>query len=86
MTVRIRLIIAAGLCLALAGCGSSPPVHYYRLDVTPETYVRDPEGAVVLGIGPLRIPDYLSRSQIVTRAGNSEMIIDDFNRWAEPSD
>ena len=38
----------------------------------------------MLGFGPLRMPDYLDRSQIVTRGANSEMQVDEFSRWSEP--
>jgi uncharacterized lipoprotein YmbA len=34
----------------------------------------------------LRIPEYLKRTQIVTRTDNAEVIVDDFSRWAEPLD
>ena len=47
-------------------------------------YSRDAEESLAIGIGPLRLPDYLSRARIVTRRGDSEVIVDDFNRWAEP--
>ncbi|MGI9516668.1 MAG: PqiC family protein, partial [Pirellulaceae bacterium] len=43
-----------------------------------------PDDAVTLGVGPLRLPEYLNRSQIVTRGGGSELEIDEFSRWAEP--
>ena len=72
--------------LSLAACGSSPPVHYYSLDPLEITYEPDPEGAPVLDLGPLRMPDYVSRRQMVSRGRGTEVIVDDFNRWAEPLD
>jgi hypothetical protein len=45
---------------------------------------QDPDDAITLALGPLRIPDYLNRSQIVTRAGGTEIQVDEFSRWAEP--
>ncbi len=45
---------------------------------------QDPDDAVTLGVGPLRLPEYLNRSQIVTRGGGSELEVDEFSRWAEP--
>jgi uncharacterized lipoprotein YmbA len=40
---------------------------------------------VRIGIGPMGFPDYLQRSQIVTRrAGGTEIILDETHRWAEP--
>jgi uncharacterized lipoprotein YmbA len=78
--------LAAAVLLAalLGGCGSSPPVHYYDLEALETDYVADGEPLVRIGIGPLRTPDYLDRSQIVTRGSDSRVIVDDFNRWVEP--
>jgi len=83
--VRIdRTIVIVSLFVALAACGSSPPVHYYTLDPMDSDYRRDDENSRVLGFGPLRVPEYLSRDRIVTRGANSEILVDDFSRWAEP--
>ncbi len=79
-------VICAAATLFLAACvaPSSPPVNYYTLSADASAAPADPENSVVLGIGPLNLPDYLDRSQIVTRGAGSELIVDDFNRWAEP--
>lgn len=72
------------VALGVGGCGTSPPVHYYDLEALETGYVSDKEAYLRVGVGPLRTPDYLSRSQIVTRGGDSRVIVDDFNRWVEP--
>ena len=41
---------------------------------------------LAVGVGPLRTPDYLSRSQFVMRGSDATIIVDDFNRWIEPVD
>ena len=74
------------LAVILGGCGSSPPVSYYDLEALETGYVVDDGMSLTLGVGPLRTPDYLSRSQIVTRRGDSTVFVDDFNRWVEPVD
>lgn len=38
----------------------------------------------VIGIGPVKIPEYLNRPQIVTRSEGSEIFIEEYHRWAEP--
>jgi len=45
---------------------------------------QDPDDAITLALGPLRIPDYLNRSQMVTRTSGAELQVDEFSRWAEP--
>jgi len=39
-----------------------------------------------MSVGAFRMPEYLNRSQIVTRGSGAEIIVDDVNRWAEPLD
>ena len=74
------------LAIILVGCGSSPPVSYYDLQALETSYVADGEKSIAVGVGPLRSPDYLSRSQIVTRRSDATIFVDDFNRWVEPVD
>ena len=74
------------LAIILGGCGSSPPVSYYDLQALETGYVADGDKSVAVGVGPLRSPDYLSRSQIVTRKSDSTIFVDDFHRWVEPVD
>jgi len=75
---------AALLLLMLSACSSSPPVRYFTLSPIDEEFQPDPDDAIMLGLGPFRMPDYLNRSQIVTRGANSEMQVDEFSRWSEP--
>ena len=37
-----------------------------------------------IGIGPLAMPEYLNRPQLVTRAGDNELKAAAFANWAEP--
>src|SRR5262249_37672596 len=39
---------------------------------------------VAVGVGPVAIPRYLNRAQIVTRTGADEVEISTYHRWAEP--
>jgi len=85
MLVRAWMIaLSAVYLLVLSACVSSPPVRYYSLSPIDTDYQQDPDDAVMLGIGPLSIPDYLNRSQIVTRDVDAQMRMDDFSRWTEP--
>ena len=72
--------------LFVAGCGSSPPVDYYTLTPIYGTGSADAAGAKVLGFGPLNIPGYLARPQLVTKKSGGAVNVDEFNRWAEPLD
>ena len=72
--------------LIIAGCGSSPTVHYYALDTIDNRVAQDDEGSPIIAVGAFRMPEYLNRSQMVTRGPGAEIIVDEFNRWAEPLD
>ncbi len=36
-----------------------------------------------LGVGPIKIPEFLNRPQIVTRQGENLLIINEFHRWGD---
>ena len=78
------ITLCAVVSLMIVACGSSPPVRYFALSPMDSVQQQDPDDSVTLGVGPLRLPEYLNRSQIVTRGGGSELEVDEFSRWAEP--
>ena len=68
-------------------CGGKPlPVSYYSL--APIDGSARQGGAVAtmsdlsIGIGPVRVPEELSRSQILTRAGDNKVTYAENHRWA----
>ncbi len=69
----------------LSGCASSPPSRFYQLGAagghTSDTHYATNQESMVVAIGPIRIPDYLDRPQIVTRSGKNELDLSEFNRW-----
>ena len=85
MITGFRLVIFGTIVLStLAACSSSSPVRYFSLNPIDSEFRQDLDDAVLLGLGPFRMPDYLNRSQIVTRGANAEMQVDGFSRWSEP--
>lgn len=73
----------------VAGCtGTSPPSTFYLLSAIPEAtqpIEKASGGSSSIVVGPLSMPAYLERIQIVTQAGDGEMVIDEFHRWGSPS-
>jgi uncharacterized lipoprotein YmbA len=74
----------------LVGClgkGTQKPTEFYLLQPLNSSIEKQEvsvgEG-VVLGIGPVRVRDYLNRPQIVTRTRTNEVRIHDFSYWGEP--
>jgi len=44
------------------------------------------DAKLVIGLGPISFPDYLARSEIVTRAADNRVELSTVDRWAEPLD
>ena len=82
------LLAGAACCLPLlAGCGKSAPTHFYSLSTAgaPASAAEAPAGPCLsLGVGPVEFPAYLDRSQVVTKIGQNQMHVGDFEQWIEP--
>jgi uncharacterized lipoprotein YmbA len=74
----------------VAGCANSRPARFYTLSpvLSAPAGNSDRTGGtgMVLEIGPIEVPAYLERPQIVTRTGANELHVEDFHLWAEPID
>lgn len=82
---RSALLRSCLLLAALAGCAQGQPTRYYTLStVTEPAAAPVPARGLVVGLGPLTLPQYLDRPGIVTRAGANEMRLGEFSQWAEP--
>ena len=84
-----RVACAMGaVTMLLGGCARSQTTRFYVL--TPahrpeEVPSEQPAGKkLVLGIGPIRFPEYLDRLQIAGRANGNRLTLAEFDRWAEP--
>jgi uncharacterized protein len=91
MVSRIFKPVLLVLCVLLAplgGCAGTPPSKFYMLESI--SHGPAPQGtvtldqAVAIGLGPVRLPDYLDRPQIVTRTDQNTVQLAEFERWAEP--
>jgi uncharacterized lipoprotein YmbA len=88
-TVRFGLTIIACL-LALAGCSLSrqpPPTRLYVLTPLPAAEQAAQTAAPrsdTIGVGPVTLPQYANRLQIVTGNTSPELQRASFERWAEP--
>ncbi len=82
---RLTILSVGFIALLVSGCGSSAPSRFYTLNsLKPAETVQQPAGEkinTIVRIGPVDIPDYLDRPQIVTRTGQSELAIAEFDRW-----
>jgi uncharacterized lipoprotein YmbA len=81
---HMRSALAAALLLLVAGCSQSPPTEFYTLSGMPQPPAGLSAPKTVVGVGPVTLPDYLDRPQIVTRASGNRMILANFHSWVEP--
>jgi uncharacterized lipoprotein YmbA len=92
MTIKLglqaRLIMAFAWVVLLIGCGYSPPSNFYLLQSMPGiAKVKQTSSlgsGLALCVGPVILPKYLDRPQIVTITRTSEVKLASFHRWAEP--
>jgi uncharacterized protein len=78
-------VILAIAVIFLSGCRSQSP-RFYTLSPIQEDQVtskrKSPAQNAVVGIGPVKLADYLDQSMIVTRKGDNQAVKAEFDRWA----
>lgn len=92
--VGVRSIGSVLICLALSlsGCMSiptSPTPKFYMLSAINKdqvTKILKISPNVIIGIGPVKIPEYLNRPQIVTINKDKLLQFAQFDRWGESLD
>jgi uncharacterized lipoprotein YmbA len=92
MDRRFLPVVGAVLCASLTlltGClGLQQPSRFYILNTSPSAESPAPgvpvESGPAIGLGPLALPKYVDRPQLVTRTSPYELHFAEFDRWAEP--
>ncbi|MDT3776712.1 PqiC family protein [Nitrospira sp. MA-1] len=84
----IVLFVAGVGVLNVLGCGTSQPSHFYLLRAeSPHSVpsLSDSKlSSLSFGLGPVTLPKYLDRPQIVTKTSAHEVELAEFHKWAEP--
>jgi len=87
----VKIILAAAVSLSLSGCLSSfttPQPDRSRFYALTAQTVTDGSssslGDMVLGVGPVRLPGYLDREELVTRVAQNRFDVSQNDRWIEP--
>ena len=85
-TARLGLALAA---LGIAACSSvADPTKYYVLAQAPPAATSARQASAdtgpTIGVGPVSVPGYLDRTQVVTRGAGDEVDVSMYHRWAEP--
>ena len=86
-SARLTGFVAGILVLVLSGCTGTPPTRFFVLSpITGSERMGSGMGeqCFSIGIGPVKIPEYLNQPEIVTRITQNEVSLDEFAKWAEP--
>jgi len=87
MTIVGMALLIFSACINL-GTSKSTATRFYLLESNVEPMmVTESQGRLSnlsLGVGPVTIPPYLDRPQLVTRMSGNELRMDEFRQWAEP--
>lgn len=79
--------LLVALALLVLACASGPQTRFYRLMHPHELSVGEPVSSAeeqVVGVGPIIVPAYLDRPQIVSSAGGHEIQLAESHQWVQP--
>jgi len=92
----LKTCAAGAIAMALAGCSSisnavlapRPDITKFYLltptaDTAPPAAAQGVEGDFVIGLGPIKLPPYLDRQEVVTRAAPNRLELSKDERWGE---
>lgn len=88
---RTRLLLLLVLGFGLSGCLNllaprPDQTHFYLLSASSRGPVTPAISPLVIGLGPIDFPQYLARTEIVTRSASNQIQLASRDRWAEPLD
>jgi uncharacterized lipoprotein YmbA len=92
MTASSRFFAAPALAIALAGCSilGPAPERSKFLVLTPISTAgaaapdRPAGKPLAIGLGPVQLPQYLDRPEVVLRNSRNTVVLSPIDRWAEP--
>ncbi len=80
------LFLVSGGCMSVP---NTPNPRFYTLGAIGENQAAQKFNIApntIIGVGPVRIPEYLNRPQIVTKDEEGMLTFAQFDRWGEPLD
>ena len=91
--ILILRLLALTLPVWIASCSvlqpKDDPTHHYVLRSLSKESQRKPiasNTALTISVGPVAVPTYLDRNQLVSRIGNNELKVEEFHIWGESLD
>lgn len=68
----------------LSACGVTPKSNFYQFNESVNPSLTGVEKGSIIGMGPIQIPEYINRPQIVTRSSAFQLNVAEQHRWVEP--
>jgi uncharacterized protein len=82
--MRLSLPLAVALVASVLGGCASPNATFYTLSPEARSDSAGSVAPVTVVIRLVSVPELVDRPQIVVRAGDNQVTIDEFARWADP--
>jgi hypothetical protein len=79
--IGLALGAAVLLPLAMGACSTTPPTRFYVLNAIADQAATVPGKGPAIGIGPITLPQYLNRPEIVTRISGNQLAVAEFDQW-----
>jgi uncharacterized lipoprotein YmbA len=88
LAIKLTALVLLALLILTVGCSRTQITRFYTLtsltDPRTDGGADSPAQGIAVGLGPIELPEYLDRPQIVTRVSSNEVRFADFERWAGP--
>ncbi len=84
---RLKITGGAVACAIAVACSLGPkedPSRFYVLSAMADQEAESRIGDAYIGVGPIDVPVYLDRPQLVTRISENKIDLREYHRWAEP--
>jgi uncharacterized lipoprotein YmbA len=73
-------LAALAVAPLLFACSTTSPTRFYVLSTIADKPAEAPAN-VAVGVGPINLPQYLDRPQIVTRLSLNQLVVGEFDQW-----
>ncbi len=83
-TTRLAMAALLGVTVLMAGCGHSPPTHYFALDAVPASAPIASGPLPPVQLSAVHIPAMVDRPEVVTRVAPNRLTVGDNDRWGAP--
>ena len=88
LLIKLTAYVLCPLLVVIGGCSRTQTARFYTLNALTDAQSGRQAVAsdqdVAVGLGPIQLPEYLDRPQIVTRVSPNEVRFAEFERWAAP--